>query len=105
MGVVFNAPVGTVKSTAGLHFFVGNYYSVTEVGGQVIRSLPQVVQIVEDGKISLGVIFSEEQISPTALSNILIDVGDKITTLNKEFFEGMLERTSDRFFFGIRVGE
>jgi len=105
MGVVFNAPVGTVKSTIGLHFFVGNYYSVTEVSGRITRSLPQIVQIIEDGKISLGVIFSEEQISPTALSNILIDLGDKITTLNKEFFEGMLERTANRYFFGIRIGE
>ncbi|GEM_PF-4434162 len=105
MGVVFNAPVGTVKSTVGLHFFIGSYYSVTDVGGQVTRSLPQVVQIVEDGKISLGVIFSEEQISTTALSNILIDFGDKVTTLNKAFFEGMLERTSERYFFGMRIGE
>ncbi len=105
MSVEYNAPVGTVKSTVGLHFFIGNYYSVTDVSGQVTRSLPQIVQIVEDGKISLGVIFSEEQISPTALSNILIDVGDKITTLNKAFFEGMMERTSERYFFGMRIGE
>lgn len=105
MGVIYNAPVGTVKSTVGLHFFVGNYYSATEVAEPVTRSLPQIVQILEDGKVSLGVIFSEEQISPTALSNILINLGDKITTLNKEFFEGMLEKTSNRYFFGIRVGE
>ena len=61
MGSKFNKPIGTLKQTSGLNFFIGNYYSKIEIEDEIISSLPQFVQIFErSNRISLGLIFSEE---------------------------------------------